>query len=82
MQEDLMNSLERLSISIGRPDLSRLSSDLGFRLSVRFERAHETLQTITKYQRDKSELSSDTALNVRRIIEEAQALDNIDTLID
>jgi len=80
MQEDSMNSLERLSIGMGRPDLSRLSSDLGFRLSVGFERAHETLQTATKYWRDKSEPSSDTALNVRRVIEEAQSLDNADIL--
>ncbi|KAE9369759.1 phospholipid-translocating P-type ATPase [Stipitochalara longipes BDJ] len=80
MQEDSMNSLERLSIGMGRPDLSRLSSDLGFRLSVGFDRAQETLQTATKYWREKSEPSSDPTLNVRRVIEEAQSLDSTDVL--
>ena len=76
MQEDSMNSLERLSIGMGRPELSRLSSDLGFRLSVGFERAHETLHTARGYWREKSVPSSDPALAVRRVVEEAQSLDD------
>jgi phospholipid-translocating ATPase len=74
MQDDSMTSLERLSMSIPRPDLSRISSELGLRLSVGFEAAHETLHTARGYWREKS-APSDPAVHVRHVIEEAQSFD-------
>jgi phospholipid-translocating ATPase len=79
MQEDSMNSLERLSMSMARPDLSRISSELGIRLSVGFEAAHETLHTARGYWRERS-APSDPAANVRCVIEEAQSLDGAEIL--